>query len=429
MSSPPVRRFLTRPTSWPEARHLAEALRTETVGGVLLLSAAVVAVIWANSPWQDAYDRLQHLTFGPSALHLDLDLAHWASDGLLAIFFFIAGLELKRELGVGELSDPQRAVLPVAAALAGVAVPAAVYLVATVGMDGVSDGWAVPTATDIAFALAVLAVIGSHLPSGLRAFLLTLAVVDDLVAITIIALFFTDELTPLTLALAIVPLAAFGFLVKRRWSPWWLTVPLALLTWGLVHASGVHATVAGVALALTVPVRARNGEEHAPADHLEHRVRPISAGLAVPLFALLSAGVTIGGGKASWNDALVWAVVLALVVGKFVGILGGTWLTARFTRAELDDKLAWSDVAGVALLGGIGFTVSLLVSELAFGDGTATNQQAKLGVLIASVLSALAAAIVLRRRERVYREIAQQEALDSDADGVPDVYESEQQER
>jgi Na+:H+ antiporter, NhaA family len=381
------------------------------VGGVLLLAAAVVALVWANTPWRESYEALRQLTFGPASLHLDLTVGHWASDGLLAVFFFVAGLELKRELVVGDLSDLQHAVLPVAAALSGVVVPALLYLAVTAGEPGVSRGWAVPTATDIAFALAALAVMGSHLPSGLRSFLLTLAVVDDLVAITIIAVFYTSDLSLLALLCSFVPLAGFALCARMRRARWWLLVPLALLTWGLVHASGVHATVAGVLLAMSVPVRLRDHETTSVAERLEHVVRPLSAAVAVPAFALLAAGVTLvgGGASAALRDRVAWAVVVALVVGKTVGVLGGTWLTARFTRAELDDDLEWGDLLGLSMLAGIGFTVSLLIGELAFGTGSPRDEHVKAAVLTGSLLAAALAAVVLRRRERVYRRIAERE--------------------
>ncbi len=408
----PARRLLQRTRNLADARFVAGALRTETVGGVLLLVAAAVALVWANSPWRDGYDSLKHLAIGPASLHLQLDLSHWASDGLLAVFFFVAGLELKRELVVGDLSDVQRAVLPVVAAVAGVVVPAGLYLAVTAGTQGAARGWAVPTATDIAFALAALAVMGSHLPSALRSFLLTLAVVDDLIAITIIAVFYTAELQVQWLLAAVVPLLVFGALAQRRLGGWWLLLPLALVTWALVHASGVHATVAGVLLALTVPVRHRPDEQQSPAEHLEHAVRPFSAGVAVPVFALFAAGVTLVGGglSAAVRDPVAWGIVVALVLGKGVGVFGGAWLTARFTRAELDEGLGWGDVAGLSMLAGIGFTVSLLIGELAFGEGSPRDDHVKTAVLAGSLLAAALAAIVLRRRDRAYRRLAEAES-------------------
>jgi NhaA family Na+:H+ antiporter len=428
-------RLFLRPTTWPEAQALARLLRTETIGGALLLAAAVAALVWANSPWRESYAALRDLRVGVDWGDLRLTLGHWAADGLLALFFFVAGLELKREFLVGDLRSPAKAAVPVLAACAGVAVPALVYAatVTVAGADGDAlRGWAIPTATDIAFALAVLAVLGSHLPSGLRSFLLTLAVVDDLIAITIIAIFYTSSLHPTPLLLALVPLAAFAALTQRRMTQPWLLVPLALATWGLVHASGVHATVAGVLLGLVVPVRPRHtvlAFSTLPSDadvahRLERRLRPLSAGFAVPVFAFFAAGVTVVGGGfgAALRDPAAIGVVLALVVGKFIGVLGSTFVMARFTRAELDEDLTWSDVAGLALLTGIGFTVSLLVGDLAFGSGSERDDHVKLAVLLGSAGAALLAAVILRVRNRVYRRIHERETLDADADGVPDVY-------
>jgi NhaA family Na+:H+ antiporter len=414
--------------SWPEARRIADVLRTETVGGVLLLIAAAAGLVWANSPASGAYGRLRDTVVGPAALHLDLTLGAWAADGLLALFFFVAGLELKREFVAGDLRDPRRAALPVAAAVGGMAVPALIYTAVNAG--GALRGWAIPTATDIAFALAVLALISTHLPSGLRTFLLTLAVVDDLLAITIIAVFYTSGFSLPLLLLALVPLAAFGVLLQRRVRSWWLLLPLAVLTWGLVHASGVHATVAGVLLAFTVPVvrsDAAGGPGAGPglAEHLEHRFRPLSAGVAVPVFAFFTAGVTVGGISgltASLTDRIAVGIAIGLVAGKALGISGATWLVARFTGAHLDEELGWPDVLGLSLLGGLGFTVSLLIGELAFGTASVQDAHVKVGVLTGTLSAALLAAAVLRLRNRRYRRMAAGEDVDSDADGVPDVF-------
>src|SRR4051812_11749855 len=302
--------------------------------------AAAVALVWANTRWSDAYYDLRDFMVGPEALHLHLSLGTWAADGLLAVFFFVAGLELKREFVAGDLRDPRRAALPVVAAVGGMAMPAVVYVSWNLGSDGALEGWAIPTATDIAFAVAILAVISTHLPAGLRTFLLTLAVVDDLLAITIIALFYTEDLQPAWLLAAVVPIGAFGLLVQRRiWSRW-LLLPLALASWVLVHQSGVHATVAGVALGFTVPVlRSDRAPGRGLAEYLEHLVRPVSAGVAVPLFAFFAAGVTVGGidGLAdALRDPVALGIVFGLVLGKAVGIAGSTWLLATFTRADLD---------------------------------------------------------------------------------------------
>jgi NhaA family Na+:H+ antiporter len=412
--------------TWPEARRIAEILRTESVGGLLLVVAAVVALAWANSPWGNAYTALGEVRLGPAGLHLDLTLAQWAADGLLAVFFFVAGLELKREFVAGDLRDIRRASLPVAAAVGGMIVPATLFVVVNLGGEpGVLRGWAIPTATDIAFALAVLAVVGRHLPSALRTFLLTLAVVDDLLAIVVIAVFYTASLDVVALALALVPLGLFTLLVQRRVRAWWLLLPLAVATWVLVHESGVHATVAGVLLGFAVPVRRRSGGSGPGlAEHLEHRFRPLSAGIAVPVFAFFSAGVSVAGagGVAAFSQLITLGIVIGLVVGKVVGILGATWLVQRFTRAEFADDLSWCDVLGLALLGGIGFTVSLLVGELAYGAGTPRDDLVKVGVLTGSLLAALLATVVLRARTRIYRRMEEEETQDADDDGIPDVY-------
>ncbi|RZU73019.1 sodium/proton antiporter (NhaA family) [Micromonospora kangleipakensis] len=417
--------------SWAETSRISAILRKETVGGALLLAGALLALVWSNSPWSEGYRALRDLRLGPASLHLDLSMATWAADGLLAIFFFVAGLELKREFVAGDLRDPRRAAVPVAAAAGGVVVPAVLYLLIAGGAG--AKGWAIPTATDIAFALAVLAVVGRFLPSALRTFLLTLAVVDDLLAIVIIAVFYTAHLSVVPLLGALVPLAIFAVLVQRRVRSWWLLLPLAAVTWALVHASGVHATVAGILLAFTVPVirsQAAGGPDAGPglAEHFEHRFRPISAGVAVPVFAFLSAGVTIGGiaGLATaLTDRVALGIVVGLVVGKPVGIMTATWLVSRFTRADLDEGLNWLDVLGLALLGGIGFTVSLLIGELAFGLGSERDGHVKVAVLAGSLLAATVATVILRARGRLYRRLYEAETVDRDHDGVPDIYQRE----
>lgn len=431
MKPHPQRSLLSR-GSWSETTRITEILRRETVGGALLLVATVVALVWANSPQAAVYNSLRDFEVGPAAVHLHLSLGTWAADGLLAIFFFVVGLELKREFVAGDLRDPARAALPILAAVGGMVLPALIYVaVNLVAGSGALEGWAIPTATDIAFALAVLALIGTHLPGALRTFLLTLAVVDDLLAVTIIAFFYTSGLELLPLVTALVPLALFAVAVQRRIRSWWLLLPLAVLVWGLMHASGVHATVAGVLLGFAVPVlrsQAAGGPEAGPglAEHLEHRFRPISAGIAVPVFAFFAAGVTVGGvdGLAeALTEPVALGIVSGLVVGKMTGIFGTTYLLSRFTRVDLDTSISWLDVLGLSLLAGIGFTVSLLIGDLAFGAGSPLEDYVKVGVLTGSVLASILAGIILGSRNRAYRRIAEAETLDTDQDGVPDVYE------
>lgn len=424
--------------SYSEVLRIGEILRKETVGGILLVATALIALVWANSPASDSYFALRDFKVGYEPWHLELSLGAWAADGLLAIFFFLVGLELKREFVAGDLRQPRKAMVPVAAAVGGAAVPALIYVSVNWASPEAVRGWAIPAATDIAFALAVLAVIGSHLPGALRIFLLTLAVVDDLIAIAIIAVVYTSDIHAQPLLFALVPVAAYALLAQkyRRFfglkpaAAWLILLPIGIVAWALVHASGVHATVAGVVLGFTIPVlrsQASGGPGAGPglAEVFEHRFRPVSAGFAVPVFAFFSAGVAIGGfeGFASaLSDPVAVGVIAGLVLGKPVGIVGTTWLMARFTRAQMDASLKWIDLLGVALLAGIGFTVSLLVAELSFGLGSAANDHVKVAILTASLLAALLAAGILGVRNRHYRRIEADEQVDANQDGVPDVY-------
>lgn len=433
----PRRRILGR-GSYADVVRVGEVLRRETIGGAILVTMAVIAVVWANSPFADSYFALRDFRFGYEPWHLDLTLGTWAADGLLAIFFFLVGLELKREFVAGDLRNPSRAVVPVVAAIGGVVVPAVIYIGIVWNDPAAHVGWAIPTATDIAFAVAVLAVIGTNLPSALRIFLLTLAVVDDLIAITIIAIFYTDSLDPLLLGLTLIPIAIYAFLVQRfraffmkaKWAAWVILLPIGFVAWALLHGSGIHATIAGVVLGFTVPVLHKRINGALPAGHglaeeFEHRFRPLSAGFAVPIFALFAAGVAFGGAEgfvSSITDPIALGIIAALVLGKPIGITGATWLLTRFTRVSLDPSLRWIDLIGVALLAGIGFTVSLLIADLSFDVSSAANDHAKVGILLASVLAATLAAVLLRIRNRHYRVVALLESLDNDGDGIPDVY-------
>ncbi|QSZ51488.1 sodium:proton antiporter (plasmid) [Arthrobacter sp. D5-1] len=439
--SAPSRSSVLGRGSYGEVLRIGEILRKETVGGILLVAAAIIALIWANSPASDSYFALRDFRIGYEPWHLELSLGAWAADGLLAIFFFLVGLELKREFVAGDLRQFSKSVVPIAAAVGGVVVPAAIYALINLTSPETLRGWAIPTATDIAFAVAVLAIIGSHLPSALRIFLLTLAVVDDLMAISIIAVFYSSDIQAGPLLLALIPLAVYTFLAQkyRRFfgtkpvAAWVILLPLGVITWALVHASGIHATVAGVLLGFAIPVirsQASGGPSAGPglSEIFEHRFRPISAGIAVPVFAFFSAGVAVGGWDgliSAVTDPVAIGIIVALVLGKPVGIVGTTWLLTKVTRASLDRSLKWIDVFGVSLLAGIGFTVSLLVAELSFGQGSAHDDHAKVGILAASLLAALLAAAVLGVRNRQYRAVEAEEAIDTDQDGIPDVYEED----
>ena len=323
----------------------------------------------------------------------------------MTLFFYLAGVELKRELVVGTLSKISEAVVPIVAAVCGMAMPALIYLVINLTSDGGKPhGWAVPTATDIAFALAVLAIVGSSLPSALRAFLLTLAVVDDFGAILVIAAFFSHGIHLWSLLAATGLVAAFYVLQRRRVRNAVPYLVIAVGAWWFMHESGIHATIAGVALGFVTRVVPDADEDHSPAERVEHHLRPWSAGIAVPVFALFAAGVTIGGDalRSMLTDPVAIGIVAGLMLGKMLGVFGGSWLTARFTRAELNSDLAWRDVAAVSVLAGIGFTVALLIAQLAFADDLAQMERAKAAVLTASLLSALLASAFLLRRNRTY---------------------------
>ena len=422
-----------------EYTRIEKIITAETTGGFILLGATVLALIFANTPLADFYHHLQHthlgFTLGP--LDLDLSLAHWAADGLLTVFFFLAGLELKQEFTVGDLRDRSKALVPIVAAAGGVALPALIFSgIALFGPAEAFSGWAIPAATDIAFAVAVLALLAPHLPSALRTFLLTLAIVDDLIAILIIAIFYSSDLNLWFLAAAVVPVALYWLLATKAEplfkisyaAAWLLLAPIGLVTWALFYNSGVHATIAGVVLAFMVPVTARSqwGEKYSLAHTLEHRLRPLSSGVAVPLFAFFSAGVTVGGVSGlldAWTTTVALGVIVGLVLGKIIGIVGTTFLITRLQHANLDPDIKWIDLTGVAAVAGIGFTVSLLVSELSFAGQGELEDWAKVGVLTASALAALVGAAILVPRNRLYAAIAESEKVDANADGVPDKFE------
>ncbi|GAA4236501.1 NhaA family Na+:H+ antiporter [Streptosporangium album] len=382
-------------------RQLAEALRAETVGGVVMLLATVAALVWANVS-ADSYEALRTVRFGPGSLHLDLELYRWVQNGLLTVFFFVAGIEVKEEFVHGELSNLRKAALPILAAIAGMIVPALIYLAVSAGAPGASRGWAIPMATDIAFALAVLAVTASAMPAALRAFLLTSAVVDDLGAITVIAVFFTRHLNLLALLAGVALIVLYGVLQARRVRGLWIYLPLALLSWYSIEISGVHATVAGVALGLMTRVHSGPGEESSPAERADHYIRPFSAGFAVPVFAFMSAGVVFSAESLGTmvTDRVVLGVIAGLIVGKFLGVFGGAWLAVRLGLAKLSEELHWRDMAAVSILAGIGFTVSLLIGNLAYGDDPGRANAVTTGVLAASLTASVLAALLLRVRVR-----------------------------
>ena len=366
----------------------------QAAGGVVLMLATLVALIIANSPLMPAYHAVldARLSITLNGVGLTKPLILWINDGLMAVFFFLIGLELKREVLEGKLRRMSDIVLPGVAALGGMIVPAMIYL--AFNATGETRGWAIPTATDIAFALGVLALVGRGLPAGLKTFLLTLAILDDLGAILIIAIFYTDHLQLNFLALALIPLAGLVLLNRSRTPRVAPALLLGAVLWVLVLKSGVHATLAGVATACLIPLKDRDGGS--PLHMLEDGLQPYVAFLIVPVFALANAGLSFSGMTlGAMGSPLTLGVGLGLVLGKFVGVMVACWVMLRLGWAALPEGAQWRHMAGIALLAGIGFTMSLFIGGLSFGEGVEMDA-AKLGVLMGSAVAAVAGFGLLR---------------------------------
>ncbi len=370
-------------------------LRTEQGGGFALLIGAAAALLWVNLASAGGYESVwaTDLRIGIGDVSITEDLRHWINDGLMALFFFVISLEIKRELVLGDLRHPKAAALPILAALGGVAIPVLVFLLIAGGGDA-DAGWGIPMATDAAFAIGVLVLLGDHVGVGVKLFLVTIAVVDDVAAIGVIALAYTDQLTIGWLALAVAGLLAMVVMRRLGIVRVLAYVPVGLFVWVATLESGVHATLAGVAIALLTPARPINGRN--VLEELEDGVHPVSSFLVLPLFALANAGVELGGSALSdpLGREIALAVVLGLVVGKFVGIAGATLAALRLGIGQLPSGVDLRGVLGAAALGGIGFTVSLFITPLAFDDPILV-EGAKLGILAASVISAAVGIAIL----------------------------------
>ncbi len=438
----PVWTASDRPLARYVARPLREFLRIEAAGSVLLLAATLIALLWVNLPfdgWASAYDHFWHTPLGLQVgdWRIEESLQHWVNDGLMTIFFFVVGLEIKHELVHGDLRDPRTAALPIIAALGGMAVPAILY-VALSGGGSAADGWGIPMATDIAFAVGVLGLLGPRIPSAARLFLLTLAIVDDIGAIVVIALFYTDSLSLGWLLGALGLLAVMAVLrAARVWSIPVYAV-LGVATWFALLQSGVHATLAGVAIGLLTPavallrpevatayaveglhdndldvdeqrrLRFLIGESVPVVERLQTRLHPLSAYVVLPVFALANAGVALGDGVLV--DALKSPVVLAigvgLVLGKPLGIALACFLAVRLGVARLPDETTWPQLIGVGAVAGIGFTVSLFIAGLSFPGSDLLTAEAKVGILLASVVAAAVGVAVLMAASRLSPEAA-----------------------
>jgi NhaA family Na+:H+ antiporter len=419
----------------------ARFARTESAGGIVLIAATLVAIAWANSPWGAAYEHLWEttVTVGAGRYALSYPLHYWINDGLMAVFFFLVGLEIKREFLVGELASLKRAALPIAAAFGGMVVPAALYAALNAGHPG-EPGWGIPMATDIAFALGVLALLGPRIPLSLKVFLAALAIVDDLGAVLVIAVFYTDAIHWGALGLAAVLLLGLAAANRMQVRAPLVYVLVGMVVWVAFLKSGVHATVAGVLLAMTIPARTRidtaeflsrgrrildafdaAGEEgesvltnrgqqgaihemersceaaQSPLQRIEHALHRWVAFVIIPLFALANAGVHLGGNLgAAFGDRVTLGIILGLVVGKPVGITLFAWLSVRTGLAALPAGTSWRAIRGVSLLGGIGFTMSLFIAGLAFPGMPGLNEDAKIGIFVASLVAGVAGFAVLR---------------------------------
>jgi len=413
------------PSSPVVLRPLVDFLHTEAAGGIVLLAATVVALAWANSPFKDSYVELWHTHFAITIGHhtLDLDLQEWVNDGLMAIFFFVVGLEIKRELVEGELREPRRAAMPAIAAVGGMLVPALIYTAINAGGEG-ARGWGIPMATDIAMAVGVLSLLGRRVAPSLKLFLLALAIVDDIGAILVIALFYSGDIDLIALSVAAGIVLVVGIARRAGVRQIAVYVLLGVGLWLAIHESGLHATLAGVILGLmapTRPIRQRRlidesaltdlsspeavhetmvlaKESVSVVEYLEHLLHPWSSFVILPIFALANAGIPLS--SQALTDAasspITYGVVAGLALGKLFGVAGFTWLAARFHIGELPPGARWRDVLGVGALAGIGFTVSLFVTGLAFDDPGLQNE-AKVGILAASLIAGALGALILSR--------------------------------
>ncbi len=415
-------------------RPVRDFLRIEAAGGLLLIIATVVALVWANSPWSGSYHEIleTHISLEiGDLLLLDEPLEAWINDALMAVFFFVVGLEIKRELVVGELKDPRAAALPAVAAVGGMVVPALIFFAINSGGSG-ADGWGIPMATDIAFAVGVVSLLGNRVPGAMKVFLLTLAIVDDIGAIAVIAIFYTDDLSTgwLLIAIGLLGLVLFMRMVRIWYIPAYVVVGTAV--WLAVFESGIHATIAGVILGLITPARALKSEppdqdvhigaaisgqasatvvrranfelkeQVSVVDRLEDILHPFTGFLIIPIFALANAGIEISGDSladAVSSDVTI-GVVLGLVVGKLVGVSFATWIAVRSGLSRLPRGATWTHVFGLSAVAGIGFTVSLFITGLAFDDPVVTDE-AKLGILVASTVAAVVGILILLRANEV----------------------------
>ncbi|WP_052047010.1 Na+/H+ antiporter NhaA [Arcanobacterium sp. S3PF19] len=397
-------------------------LKNETVAGLVLITGAVIALIWANFPIRSvrgAYGDFSSLSFGPHALHLYLPLSEWAADGLLAVFFFTVGLELKQEFAIGSLRDVRKALVPILAAVCGMAGPILVYTLIQL-LTGSTEygGWAIPVATDIAFALAVLGLFGKGLPPAARTFLMTLAVVDDLLGIILIAVFFATDLNFYALLGALAVIAVFGCLVQKRILRPYLLWPVGIVAWYLMHLSGIHATIAGVALGMTVPAIQKRHEPHPLTEVFTEKIGFYSAGFVLPVFAFFAAGVDVvdaGGFEKMFADSVALGVYLGLPLGKMLGITLGVLVMIRLFGLRLERSIGIMDILPISLVAGIGFTVSLLIATLSFPPEAPVEAHARVAVIVGTAISVILGGTAVKMRAKYRTRFSSRTEIHSSA--------------
>lgn len=370
-------------------------LRDEAIGGKLIIAAAAVSLVIANSAWSTAFENLwqAHLTIGLGNFDLSMDLRHWINEGLMAFFFLVVGLEIKRELVRGELRDRQKFMLPIGAAVGGMILPALIYIVFNLNGPG-EAGWGIPMATDIAFAIAVLSLLGSRVPSGLKIFLLSLAIADDIGAITVIALFYSEVINIWYLLASLAMVGMIWVFRKELQVHVFIVLALGAALWLTTHHSGVHASIVGAVMGMLAPVGSSDSRKTA-AERMERLFLPFTTFFVLPVFALANAGFEITRGVLDDNQAVSMGIILGLLLGKPVGILMSSWLLVKFKIARLPERVNWRHVAGIGLIAGIGFTVSIFITELAFSGNPSLISTAKASIFVASILAAITGSLVL----------------------------------
>lgn len=372
-------------------------LKDETIGGKLILVAALVSLIVVNTPYSETFNNFwgTHFSLGLGNWSLSLDLRHWVNEGLMAFFFLVVGLEIKRELVKGELRDKKTAILPIGAAIGGMIVPAFFYLLFNLNAEAV-QGWGIPIATDIAFAVAILSLLSNRVPVSLKIFLLTLAIADDIGAIFVIALFYSEIINYWYLTVSFILAFSIFVLRKRLTFRFYLVILLGVMLWVTTHLSGIHASIVGAVMGFLAPIPP-SGNKASVAERVEKLLLPITTIFILPIFAFANAGFKISANALTTNQSILWGIFFGLVLGKVIGISLASWLLVKFKLAQLPNGISWRHIQGIGFIAGIGFTVSIFITELAFSSNQSLLDTAKMGIFIGSATSALLGYVFLHK--------------------------------